>query len=71
MQHQLALASEKERSASEIATELKSKYKALNIQYHTVKEEKTKLESSLEDETNRNKELKDTWNRFALYMLHD
>lgn len=63
MQHQLALASEKERSASEIATELKSKYKALNIQYHTVKEEKTKLESSLEDETNRNKELKDTWNR--------
>ncbi|XP_057311843.1 TATA element modulatory factor-like [Hydractinia symbiolongicarpus] len=63
LQHQLALASEKERSASEIATELKSKYKALNIQYHTVKEEKTKLESSLEDETNRNKELKDGWNR--------
>jgi len=57
LQQELLLATEKERSATEIAVECKTKVKSLDVQVKSLKEEKIKLEFSLEDETNKRKEL--------------
>lgn len=59
LQQDLLLASDKERSATDIAVELKSKVKALNLQLTTIRKEKMELEIWLEDANTKNKELKE------------
>lgn len=59
LQQDLLVASDKERAATEIAVELKSKVKALDVQLKTLRSEKLKLETSLDEELNKNKDLKE------------
>lgn len=55
-QHQLDLAIEKERLASDIAGEIKSKFKVLEKQNKSLKEEKIKLQFNVEDEVSKSLE---------------
>ena len=70
MQHQLALSSEKERSSTEIATELKSKYKALEEHHKLIKNDKIKYETMAEEEIKKNKDSMQQWERYREKKIH-
>lgn len=63
IQQELLLATEKERSAAEIALESKSKAKVLEKQLKSMKDEKRKLEAAVEEEKNGRKETLDAWKK--------
>ncbi|XP_066917354.1 TATA element modulatory factor-like [Clytia hemisphaerica] len=59
LQQEMLLSSEKERSATDIAQEMKSKVKSFDAQVKSLKSEKKKLQSSLEEETTKNREMEE------------
>ena len=65
------MATEKERSASEIALELKSKLKALDTHHKSLKEEKNQLEILFEEESTKCKEIEAAQKRLnsKIYMI--
>ncbi|XP_065660213.1 TATA element modulatory factor isoform X2 [Hydra vulgaris] len=63
MQQQLALATEKERSATELAEELKAKCKALEVEFRRVKQEKSICDEILEEEQSKRKSMEEVFKR--------
>ena len=68
MQQQLALAIEKERSATEIADELKAKCKALETEYRRIKQEKSMCDEILEEEQSKRKSIEEILKRFFSFL---
>uniref|UniRef100_T2MEW5 TATA element modulatory factor n=1 Tax=Hydra vulgaris TaxID=6087 RepID=T2MEW5_HYDVU len=63
MQQQLQLATEKERSATELAEELKAKCKALEVEFRRVKQEKSICDEILEEEQSKRKSMEEVFKR--------
>ena len=63
LQHQLELASEKERSSTEITIEVRSKLKVLEKQNKNLKDEKFKLQLQLEEGALKVQEIQNDWLR--------
>ena len=70
LQQEMLLSSEKERSAADIAQEMKSKVKTLDVQVKSLKSEKKKLESSLEEETTKNREMEEFVQKYVKRSLY-